>query len=248
MTQKELEVVDDLFAKGYTTRTRVYSLRRDIEQLNGTAGRLTADAARTRTAIIEAEMKIAQVRNQLQATIQNDLHETQAKVPNLRQQFLAASMAWDRMTIRAPVAGTVVSSKVHTIGAVVAPGDTIMEIVPAGDRLMVEVMLRPTDVDSVKVGLATEIRFTGIAHQRNVPLLTGHVTRVSADALQDPRTNAAFFVAQIDVPADEIRRLGPHVLQPGMPASVMIKTGERTALAYLTQPLADTVSRAWREQ
>ncbi|MCE9522296.1 MAG: HlyD family type I secretion periplasmic adaptor subunit [Alphaproteobacteria bacterium] len=248
MTRKELAVVEDLYAKGYTTRTRVYSLNRDIEQLTGSAGRLTADSSRVKTAILEAELKIAQVRNQLQSTIQNELHETQAKIPNLRQQFLAASTASDRMILRAPVAGTVVSSKVHTVGAVVAPGDTVMEIVPAGDRLMVEVMLRPTDVDSVKVGLSTEIRFTGLVHQRSVPLLTGQVTRVSADAIQDPRTSATFFIAQIDVPASEIRRLGKRVLQPGMPASVMIKTGERTALAYLTQPLTESVASAWREQ
>jgi HlyD family type I secretion membrane fusion protein len=249
LTRKELRVVNELYAKGYTTRTRIFSLSREIEQLTGNGGRLAAETARTSTAIAEVELKITQIRNQLQSTIQADLRDTQAKIPNLRQQFLAAAFASDHMTLRAPVPGTVVGTKIHTIGAVVTPGATIMEIVPTGDRLMVEVPLRPGDVDFVKVGFETEIRFSGLAGQRDVPLITGHVTRVSADVLQDSRTNASYFVAQIDVPASEIQRLGPkRVLHPGMPASVMIKTGERTALAYLTQPLSQSVTKAWREQ
>jgi membrane fusion protein, epimerase transport system len=248
MTRKELAVVEDLFAKGYTTRTRVFQLEREIEQLTGSAGRLTADMSRVRAGISEAEMKIAQVVNQLQSAVETELRETQAKIPNLRQQYLAAASAWDRMVLRAPVEGTVVGSKIHTVGAVVAPGDTIMEIVPAGDRLMVEVPLRPSDVDHIKVGFETEIQFVGLANQGDVPSLTGQVTRISADALLDPRSGASYFTAEVDVPASELRRLGKRVLQPGMPASVMIKTGERTALAYLTQPLTQTVTKAWREQ
>jgi multidrug efflux pump subunit AcrA (membrane-fusion protein) len=98
----------------------------------------------------------------------------------------------------------------------------------------------------VKVGLETEITFTGLS-QRTTEHLRGRVSHVSADSLQDSRTNAAYFVAHIDVSDSELARLkGVHV-QPGMPAAVMIKTGERTALAYLTQPLTDSINRAWRE-
>jgi multidrug efflux pump subunit AcrA (membrane-fusion protein) len=108
------------------------------------------------------------------------------------------------------------------------------------------VQVRPTDVDSVHVGLATEVHFTGLS-QRKFPALHGRVAYISADSLQDPRSNATYFVAHVDVSRHEVSRLGAQSLQPGMPASVMIKTGERTALAYLTQPLTDSVNRAWRE-
>lgn len=245
MTSSELKTVEELYAKGYTTRTRVFSLRRDIAQLSGNSGRTTAMIARTRSAIIENDLKLMQARNQMQSVIQNDLRDVQAKVPNLREQFRAAQIAYDRMTIRAPSAGTVFASKL-TVGAVVRPGETVLEIVPKDDHLMVEVQLRPNDVDSVKVGLDTEIRFTGLS-QRTVLPITGRVTMVSADAMQDPRTNAPYFVAHVDVPDSEAHKLKHVQLQPGMPAAVMIKTGERTALAYLTQPLTDSISRAWRE-
>jgi len=246
LTHKELQAVEDLYAKGFTTRTRVFSLKREIAQLSGNNGRLTAAGARTRSAMIENELKLLQARNQLQTAIQSEMREVQAKIPNLREQHRAAKQAYERTTIRAPVDGTVMASR-STIGSVVRPGDTILEIVPSDERLMVEVQLRPADVDSVKIGLDTEIKLTGL-NQRTVPAIWGRVTHVSADAFQDPRTSATYFVAHIDVSDNEIRRLGSHKLQPGAPAAVMIKTGERTALAYLTQPLSDSIDRAWREQ
>ncbi len=247
LTNKELAVVEDLYKKGFTTRTRVFSLRREVAQLSGNAGRASAMSARTRSAMIESELKLLQARNQLQTAIQGELREVQAKIPNLREQYRAAKQAYDRMTIRAPVGGTVMASRVNTVGSVVRSGDTILEIVPVADRLMVEVQLRPTDVDSVKVGLSTEVRFTGL-NQRTTPAVRGRVTHVSADAFQDSRTSATYFIAHIDVSDEEARRLGASHMQPGVPAAVMIKTGERTALAYLTQPLSDSINRAWREQ
>jgi HlyD family secretion protein/epimerase transport system membrane fusion protein len=196
--------------------------------------------------MIENELKLLQARNQLQTTIQGEMREVQAKIPNLREQYRASRQAFERTKIRAPVGGTVMASR-GTIGSVVRPGDTILEIVPSDERLMIEVQLRPADVDSVKVGLDTEIKLTGLK-QSAIPAIWGRVTHVSADAFQDTRTSATYFVAHIDVSDNEIRKLGSHKLQPGAPAAVMIKTGERTALAYLTQPLSDSINRAWREQ
>lgn len=246
LTKKELDSVEDLFEKGYTTRTRVFSLRREMTQLSGNSGRIAASAARTRSALIENELKLVQARNQLLTTVQSELRETQAKIPTLREQYNAAKKAYEAMTIRAPVAGTIMASRVNTLGSVVRPGDTILEIVPTDDRLMVEVQLRPNDVDSVKVGLETEIKLTGVNQRTAVPI-HGRVSNVSADALQDSRTGGTYFVAHVDVPESELALLKDVQLQPGMPAAVLIKTGDRTAIAYLTQPLTDSINRAWRE-
>jgi HlyD family type I secretion membrane fusion protein len=196
--------------------------------------------------MIENQLKIIQTKNQLQTTIQNELRDAQAKIPSLREQFRAAETALARMAIRAPAAGTVVAAQINTVGSVVRPGETILEIVPQDDRLLVEVQVHTSDVDSIKVGLDTEIKFTGLSQRTTAPV-HGKVIYVSADALRDPRTNAPYFVAQVDVPRGQLRELGGAVLTPGMPASVLIKTGERTAMAYLTQPLRESINRAWRE-
>lgn len=246
LSQKELSVVDDLYKKGYTTRSRVFSLNRDISQLSGSVERTTAMIARSRSSLMESELKLLQAKNQIKSTVQSELREVQARIPNLREQYRAAEQAYERMTIRAPVDGFVLAPRLTTIGSVVRPGETILEIVPRDDRLMVEVQIRPSDVDSVHVGLPTEVRFTGLS-QKQLPMLYGRVAYISADSLQDPRSSATYFVAHVDVPDSELHRLGKQTVQPGMPAAVMIKTGERTALAYLTQPLRDSINRAWRE-
>jgi HlyD family type I secretion membrane fusion protein len=247
LNRKELSTVEDLYIQGYTTRSRVFALKRELAQLSGSSGRSSAMSARTKSAIIENELKLLQTKNQIQTQIQSELRDIEAKLPNLREQYRAASKAYEHMTIRAPVAGTVIASRLNTLGSVVPPGQTVLEIVPAGERLMVEVQLSPADVDSVHTGLNTEIRLTGL-NQRTTPALNGRVLYVSADAMQDPRTNATYFVAQVDVSEKEIARLAGQQFQAGMPATVMIKTGERTALAYLTQPLTDSLNKAWREQ
>ena len=246
MSQKELDVVDELYKKGYTTRTRVFSLNRDISQLSGNSERTSAMIARARASLMESELKLMQAKNQIKAQVSSDLREVQAKIPNLREQYRAAQESYEHMTIRAPAAGTVLAPHLMTVGAVVRPGETILEIVPHDDHLMVEVQIHPSDVDSVKVGLPTEVRLTGLS-QRKYPAINGRVVYVSADSLQDPRTNATYFVAHVDISPSEIHRLAPEIVQPGMPSTVMIQTGERTALAYLTQPLRDSINKAWRE-
>lgn len=246
MSQKELDVVDELYKKGYTTRTRVFSLNRDISQLSGSSERTSAMIARARASLMESELKLLQAKNQIKAQVQGDLRDVQAKIPNLREQYRAAQESYEHMTIRAPASGTVLAPHMITVGSVVRPGETILEIVPHDDHLMVEVQIHPSDIDSVSVGLPTEVRLTGLS-QRKYPAINGRVAYVSADSLQDPRTNATYFVAHVDIAPSELHRLEPEVVQPGMPASVMIKTGERTAMAYLTQPLRDSINKAWRE-
>src|SRR5262249_22188406 len=117
MTREELKAVEELFENGYTTRTRGYALGRDIAQLTGSPGRLTAAAARTKSLMIENALKLVQAKNLLQTQVQNDLREIQAKIPNLREQYRAALQAYNRMTIRAPVAGVVMASRTTTIGS-----------------------------------------------------------------------------------------------------------------------------------
>jgi HlyD family secretion protein/epimerase transport system membrane fusion protein len=246
LSQKELDIEDELYKKGYTTRARVFSLNRDISQLSGNSERTTAMISRARASLMESELKLLQAKNQIKSQVQSDLREVSAKIPNLLEQFRAAQESYDHMTIRAPASGTVLAPHMITVGSVVRPGETILEIIPHDDHLMVEVQIHPSDIDSVSVGLPTEVRMTGLS-QRKFPAIRGRVVYVSADSIQDPRTSATYFVAHVDIAPSELHRLEPEVVQPGMPATVMITTGERTAMAYLTQPLRDSINKAWRE-
>lgn len=246
MATDEQATLEALYEKQYTTRGRVLAIRREVSQLEGAIGRLTAQIASGEKEIGETELTLAQIGKAQTTDVLDQLKETQGKIVGLREQYTAGRSDLARTVIRAPATGTVFGSQVHTVGAVVGAGETLLEIVPDNDELIVEVRLRPQDVDEVQVGQATEVRFSAFK-QRTTPPLQGRVTFVSADAFSDQRTLETFYVANVEVPADQLANLGDQHLQPGMPAETMIKTGQRTALAYLLQPLSDSMNRAWRE-
>jgi HlyD family secretion protein/epimerase transport system membrane fusion protein len=245
MASEEQKTLEALYEKQYTTRARVLSIRREVYQLEGAIGRLTTQIAGTEKQISETELNLAQLRRSQMTGVLDELKEIQAKVADLRQQYAASRSELERTVVRAPASGTVLASQVHTVGGIVRGGETILEIVPDDDQLVIEVRLRPQDIDEVHVGQPTEIRLSALK-QRTTPTLAGRVTFVSADAFFE-RSVEPYYLANIEVEAGELELLGDQKLQPGMPAETMIRTGQRTALAYLLQPLSDSMNRAWRE-
>jgi HlyD family secretion protein len=120
-----------------------------------------------------------------------------------------------------------------------------MLIVPEADALTVEAKVQPQDIDHVRLGQATVLRFPAF-NQRTTPEVNGEVTRVSADVTVDPKTGASFYTARISLPDSELARLGTLRLIPGMPVESFINTGERTVLSYLVKPLSDQIKKAFR--
>jgi HlyD family type I secretion membrane fusion protein len=247
MAKEELLTLEDLFRRQHTTRTRVLAARREVFQLEGSLGRRASDIASAEKEIGETDLTIAQTRNKFMTEVASELKATQAKVLEQREQYLSSLSEIDRLVLRAQSRGTVFGSQVHTIGGVARPGETLLEIVPDDDELIIEVRLRPQDVDVVSVGQETEVRFSAF-NQRIVPTVNGQLSFVSADTLADPRDSShPYYLANIEVKVVELKRLGIPKLQPGMPCDVMIKTGQRTPMDYLTRPLIESFHRAWRE-
>jgi HlyD family type I secretion membrane fusion protein len=246
VAREELKTLEEIFQRQLTTRNRVLERKREVYQLEGMLGKLTANMAAARKEINETQLNLLQLQKKTKTDVVTELRESQAKVLDLREEYLAAKTELQRTVVRAPASGTVFGSQIHTIGGVVRAGDTLLEIVPDHDKLVIEVKLRPQDVDDVSVGQPTEIRFSAFK-QRLTPTVEGRVAFVSADTLYDPHNPEMYYVASIAIDGKELRKLGKVSLVPGMPAEAMIKTGQRTALAYLMQPLEESMNRAWRE-
>jgi HlyD family secretion protein len=150
--------------------------------------------------------------------------------------------------VRAPIEGEVVDLKATTVGGVLRPGEPILDIVPSRAELLVEARLQPQAVKDVRRGLPARVVLTAYP-QRDLPIIEGVVREVSADRLTDERTGEPYFTAQVAVDGAELAGLdGEVALMSGMPAEVMIVTGERTVLDYLLRPLYDTVRKAFRER
>jgi HlyD family secretion protein/epimerase transport system membrane fusion protein len=246
LIQAELKDLQGLFERGHATRTRVLALQREEARLLGERGEIAANIARTRGEIGETRLQIIQRQKAFSEAVVTELRDVQTQLVDLQERVIASRDNLARLDVRAPVGGTVVELSVHTEGGVIRPGDTIMEIVPADDRLIVQASVRPIDIDQVLVGLPATVIFSSFK-PRETPSLRGEVIYVSADILTDERTGQLYYAVRVAVSDDEVARLDGKRLQPGMPAEVMIRTGERTALAYLTQPIRDSINRAWRE-
>jgi len=206
-----------------------------------------AAVAQAKGKITETELQVIQIDQDLSSEVAKDMREVDAKYGEFVERKVAAEDQLKRIDIRAPQDGTVLESKVHTVGGVVAAGDTIMLIVPAADNLLVEAKVNPHDIDQVQVGQSAVLRFSAF-NLRTTPEINGTVTRVSADTTTDQRTGQAYYTTRIAMTKSEIARLGDIKLIPGMPVEAFVQTGERTVLSYLMKPLQDQFMRAFREK
>jgi HlyD family type I secretion membrane fusion protein len=192
-------------------------------------------------------LQIAQIRKQQLTEITKELSETQAKLLELRERMTAANDLLSRMEIPSPIDGYVVGLTTFTRGGVINRGDRLLDVVPADAELIIEAMVRPEDIESVKVGAIADVRLTAFK-QRELPRIDGHVKNVSADRLTDQKSGTSFFTVLISLDQQQLVAAGLPALQPGMPAEIFIRTNERTVLSYLLSPLAESLRHAFREK
>ena len=244
---EELKGVRELWQKNLVQLTRVTALERDAARLEGERGSLVSTIAQTKGKITETELQILQIDQDLRTEVGKDLAEIRGKLAESVEKKVAAEDQLKRIDIRAPQGGVVHQMAVHTVGGVITPnGEPLMLIVPKADALTVEAKITPQDIDQVRVGQNAVLRFSAF-NQRTTPELTGAVSLVSADITKDEKTGNSFYTVRIGLTAAEIARLNGLRLVPGMPVESFIQTGERTVMSYLTKPLADQLTKAWRE-
>ena len=251
LISQELVGVTALYEKNLVSVSRLMTLQRDKARLEGERGQYIADIARAQGKISETELQILQLDQDFRSDVLKDLRETQGKVAEFTERVTAAEDQLGRVDIRAPQAGTVLQLTVHTVGGVIKAGETIMEIVPSGDALVIEAKVAPQDIDQVAVGAQAAVRIMAGEH-RTMQDIIGVLTRVSADLTRDrtqgEQTGQPYYLVRVSLPKEELHRLHGLRLVPGMPAEVFIQTYDRTPLQYLLKPLRDQIARTFRER
>ncbi|GLH75634.1 hypothetical protein SSBR45G_05420 [Bradyrhizobium sp. SSBR45G] len=242
----ELAGVQDLYDKRLVPLTRLTTLQREAARIDGERGQLVSSVAETRSKISEAELQTVKIDQDFRSEVVKDLSEAQAKEGDLVEKGVAARDQLDRIEMRAPNSGTIHQLAVHTIGGVIKPGETVMELVPDSDELQVEGHVQPKDIDHVHTGQDAMVHFNGF-NQHTTPKLSGQVSFVSPDITNDPRTGSTFYTVRITLSDEERKRLGNVNLLPGMQAEVYVQTGSRTMLSYLMKPVLDQWRRAFVE-
>jgi len=248
--QNELEDFQNLLKEGFTERQKVRDLERNLAQNEGQLGELLSTIAATELEISETELKILQLKKELQREVAKEMSETEASLAEAREKIQSLEATVKRTVVKAPDAGMVLGLAVHTIGAVIAPGGRILDIVPQNEKLIIEAQVSPLDIDRVKVGQTAEVRFSAFK-TRETPKMEGKLIGLSADKLVDESKpdKPSYYLARVEVTPAGVKELARHHLDlvPGMPAEVLINTGARTMLQYLSRPLTDTFARSFIE-
>jgi HlyD family type I secretion membrane fusion protein len=243
----ETKDLESLLKKGLTTRERNLLLRRQQQEIEGERATNIAAIARARSAMAEIDMQILNLSTVRLNESVDELSKVEAELFDLRQEERSAKDVLTRTDVVAPVDGIVMDLKVHTAGGVVKPGDTLMTIVPLGQQLVVEAMVKPEDVETIAPGQPAHVSFPAFARY-NLPPLDGVVEIVSADRMVDERSGAPYFAATVLIDKGELTKLEGRKLLPGMSSEAMIRTGARTVLSYLAEPITQNFHRAMREK
>ncbi|QIG49429.1 HlyD family type I secretion periplasmic adaptor subunit [Nordella sp. HKS 07] len=246
LVERDFNTLQKLYEKKLTPLERVSQLQLDLSRLHGESGRLAAAIAETEGKISETKLQALQVDEDMRKDVNEELRELDGKEVELVERKVVAQDQLARTEIRAPQSGFVQELAVHTVGGVIAPGETLMLIVPEQDRLVVDAMVAPASIDDVKPGQPASIRFPAF-DVATTPECKGTVQRVSADLIKDPQRQVSYFVARTVLDDQAACLKDAKRLQPGMPAEVHIQTGERKVLSYVLKPLSDQMHRAFRE-
>lgn len=245
LIQEELNGTRSLAEQGYAPLTRVRALERTAAQLDGELGSLRAQIARSREAVGETRLQVSGVSTKMNEDVADQLRQIDVQLNELRPRMVELRAQIARNEVRAPASGEVVGLTIFTQGGVIQAGQTLMEVVPRDASQVIIAQVSPTDVDNLRVGLDTEVKFPGL-RERNPPIVHGRVTRISADSFTVQETGASYFRAEIVVPASELAKMGrgAETLRPGAPVEVVILLRKRTALGYLLEPLTNNLWRS----
>jgi HlyD family type I secretion membrane fusion protein len=247
LIEQEASGVEDLYKQGLSTLPRVLALRRQAADLTGQSGQITEHMAQIELSSEENNLQMTSLRNQQLTSVASDLRDAQTKKYDVLARLNAAKDVMTRLDLLAPVSGKIVNLSIHTKGAVIKPGDTVMEIVPADDALEIEAHVRPDNADTILSGMTAHVSFNSYK-QRRLPQITGKVDTVSADRLIDQHTGQPYFNVIVTVDRNAIKDYAALRLVPGFPADIAIATGTRTLMDYFLAPILDVIEKGMRER
>jgi protease secretion system membrane fusion protein len=246
--REELTHIRDLVKEGYAPRNRQLEIERQVADVQAALADLNGSMLRASSAMAEMTQRSLARQSEYRKEVETQLADVSREVQADAEKFNAIQADLNRVDIRAPADGQVVSLAVQTVGAVVQPGQKLMDIVPERQALVLEAQIAPHLIDKVHAGLPTDIRFNTFAHSPQL-VVEGEVMSVSGDLLTDPANpQVSYFLARLQVTPEGMKTLGNRQMQAGMPAEVVIKTGSRSMLTYMLNPLTKRLAGSMKEE
>lgn len=246
--REEIQEWKVLYEEQLTDKLKLRELQRDVETIEGDVASYEAEIARLYMQINETESQSLLRQQEFTNEVGLELRDVQTSLADMRARLSSLKDTLNRTEVVAPVDGIVVGMDAHTIGGVIAPGNPILEIVPGMSDMIVVAQVQTTDIDKVTKGLKADVRFSAFNLQM-AHVVEGEVIHISADSFIDEVTGMPYYEAEVTLTEEGRKQLieNKFFLIPGMPAEVMIKTGERTVMSYLLKPLSAMLAKAFRE-
>lgn len=252
--ENQIRIVDNetqrkqaLLAKGLTNRSEYTSLLRSQADLVGTLGQLKSSILGARTQIVEAEEQSSRLETQRVETAATQINDVRTEISNAEEQLKSARVVLERREVRAPSNGVIVSMAFNFKGAVVRPGEPVLELLPTERSFVVEARISPRDIDAVSVGKQANVRFVAL-NARTTPEVPAQVSFISADRLVDERSQQPYYLVRMNLAKNLPAGIRSDQIYPGMPVESYVGTGERTFLEYLLKPLDESLRRAFQEE
>lgn len=247
LLDEELASLKKLLTKGFVARSQLFERERALADVTGSRGEDQGRLASLRKAISEQRLKLLQIEQGFQKEVQTQLEASQKEATALHEKLLGARDDLDRVTITSPDDGYVMGIAIHTIGGIVTPGQELMYIVPHDEALLLDIQIQTQDVDKIHAGMAADVRLTAF-NTNTTPVVPGKVRTVSADRIVDPHTGMPYYSGRVEITEEGMSMIKDLVVQPGMPADVIVKAGERTFMGYFFKPLFDRFARSMKEE
>ncbi len=244
---EELSNTRGLVKEGYAPRNRQLELERQEGDIQASISELLGNTTRVKRGVAELKQRMIQRRQEYRKEVDTQLSDVQREIPGAAERLRVAKDDLGRIEIKSPAAGQVVGLAFQSAGAVVSPGQKIMDIVPEGQSLLVEAHVAPHLIDKVRQGLAVDVRFSSFSNSPQL-VVDGTVASVSSDLITDQPGTAGYYLARITVTPQGFEKLGKRQLQAGMPVEVIFVTGQRSLLTYLLSPLTKRIAASMKEE
>ncbi|PMP91992.1 MAG: hypothetical protein C0173_02755 [Desulfurella sp.] len=243
---QQISSLKPLAKEGYYPKNQFLDKERQYEELKGNLDNLLGQIGRIQTQIAENNAKLQNLQSQFLADTQGKLAEVDSQLSSAKYQYLYYKKIYESMTIKSPINGTVLYLTVHTIGAVAAQGQELLEILPIDSKFIIEAQVEPQDIDKVHLNQDADLNFIAF-NVHTTPIVHGKVIYVSADTITTQNAKMPFYIVRIELTKDAIKKLAHKKIVAGMPVQVTIKTGKQSMLEYLLKPLTENFSKAFKE-
>ena len=247
LAQENVNRLAPLAAKNIVPQTELATAQREVVDLRGRIAAAREQQGRAMAAVSEAQSQASEAQFEFRKQALDERSQVQQKIA-VNQQSLQGRGQAGRLELRSPVDGVVNDVKVTTIGGFVAAGEKVMEVVPMGDKLLVETRVKPSDIAFIKVGDKALVKVTAYDFS-TYGGLDGRVVQISADSIYDEAERQAYFTVIVETERSYLESAGRRLpITPGMMTDTQIITGRKSILTYLLKPLSKARSEALRER